>query len=378
MRENKTKEWEPTDSPCGENFAKAAVFTGVGRPFEIKEFPLKEADEMMLVKISRSTVCGSDIHTWTGKRSAPLPVILGHEITGKLVAMGEGEHTDISGKPLKEGDRITWTIMSSCGQCYYCLLGLRQKCLHLFKYGHASCDEFPHLNGGFAEYIYLRKGTGIVKLPDALTDEEAVPINCALATVVNGLETISFHQGETVLIQGAGMLGLYAVSLLRERGAGKIIIVDACENRLALAEEFGADVCLNIGSLEPHSIIKQVTDMTKGFGVDLAIEVCGVPRAILQGLEMLRIGGRYLIVGMVFPNADITLDTSIFVKKILTVKGIHNYAPRHLVEAVGFVHNTKDKYSFKKLVSHTFSLPELDKAFKVSYERQVIRASVIP
>ena len=362
----------------GMNTAKASVFTGVGRPFEIKEFPLKESDEMMLVKINRSTVCGSDIHTWMGKRSAPLPVILGHEITGKIVAMSDGEQTDISGKPLKEGDRITWTIMSSCGRCHYCRLGLRQKCLHLFKYGHESCGVVPHLNGGVAEYIYLRKGTGIVKLPNAITDEEAVPINCALATVVNGIETIGLHQGETVLIQGAGVLGLYAVSLLRERGAGKIIIIDAFENRLALAEEFGADVCLNIGTLDPDSIIKQVADMTKGFGVDLAIEVCGVSKAILQGLEMLRIGGRYLIVGMVFPNADITLDASVFVKKILTVKGIHNYAPRHLIEAVDFVHNAKDKYPFKKLVSHAFSLYELDEAFKVSHERKAIRASVIP
>jgi len=234
------------------------------------------------------------------------------------------------------------------------------------------------LNGGFAEYIYLKKGTGIVKLPDSITDEEAVPINCALATVVNGIETIGFEQGETVLIQGAGVLGLYAISLLREKGAGKIIIVDASENRLALAEEFGADVCLNIGSLSPDSIIKQVKDMTKGVGVDLAIEVCGVPDAILQGLEMLRIGGRYLIVGMVFPNANITFDTSVFVKKILTVKGIHNYAPRHLADAVGFVNNTKDKYPFKKLVSHTFGLDELDEAFKVSHERKAIRASIIP
>jgi len=372
MRESETKECENLI------FARAAVFTGVGRPFEIKEFPLKQVDEMMLVKITRSTVCGSDIHTWTGRRSAPLPVILGHEIAGKIIALGDGEHTDISGKPLKERDRITWTIMSSCGRCYYCLLGLRQKCLHLFKYGHARCDVSPHLNGGFAEYIYLKKGTGIVKLPDSITDEEAVPINCALATVVNGIETIGFEQGETVLIQGAGVLGLYAISLLREKGAGKIIIVDASENRLALAEEFGADVCLNIGSLSPDSIIKQVKDMTKGVGVDLAIEVCGVPDAILQGLEMLRIGGRYLIVGMVFPNANITFDTSVFVKKILTVKGIHNYAPRHLADAVGFVNNTKDKYPFKKLVSHTFGLDELDEAFKVSHERKAIRASIIP
>ena len=360
------------------NVAKAAVFTGVGRPFEIREFPLKKSDELMLVKISRSTVCGSDIHTWTGRRSAPLPVILGHEITGKIISMGDGEHTDISGKPLKEGDRVTWTIMSSCGQCYYCLLGFPQKCLHLFKYGHASCDISPHLNGGFAEYIYLKKGTGIVKLPDAITDEEAVPINCALSTVVNGLETIGFHQGERVLIQGAGVLGLYAVSLLRERGAGKIIVIDACENRLNLAAEFGADVCLNIGNLSPDSIIKQVADMTEGIGVDLAVEVCGVPGAILQGLDMLRIGARYLVVGMVFPNADITLDTSILVKKILTLKGIHNYAPRHLAEAVDFVHRTKDKYPFKKLVSHTFSLRDLDEAFKVSHERKAIRVSVIP
>ena len=360
--------------------AKAAVFLGAGRPFELREFPLSEVEPgAILVKVRMSTICGSDLHSWQGKRKVPLPIILGHEIVGEIEEIGEGVNRDVLGNRLVKGDRITWTIMANCGRCYYCRMkGLPQKCLNLFKYGHESCQHPPYLNGGLAEYIYLKPGTGIFKIPEELSDEEITPINCALATVVNGLETIEIQPEDNVVVQGAGMLGINAVVLLRERGAGKIISLDKDQQRLELAEKFGADEIINVSQKEPAEVISLIKDLTGGYGADVVIEVSGVPSVIPQGIEMLRIGGRYLLIGTVFPQANFTLDGYLITTKMITIKGVHNYETRHLGEGLGFVARTHNKYHFSELVTHRFNLQEVDQAFAVASNRQAIRVAIVP
>ena len=193
--------------------ARAAVFSEVGRPLQIQEFRVPQDIEpgAALCKVRMSTICGSDLHTISGRRREPTPIILGHEIIGEVVALGDGLERDGFGDELRVGDRVTWSIMASCGDCFYCNLDLPQKCESLRKYGHTSCDESPHLTGGYAELVYLWPGTAIFRVPDALPDEVATPANCALATVVNGMDAIGLAAGETVLIQGAGLLGLNLV-----------------------------------------------------------------------------------------------------------------------------------------------------------------------
>ena len=360
--------------------AKAAVFSGTGKPFEIREFPLPKVEPGgVLVKVRMSTICGSDLHSWQGKRNVPLPIILGHEIVGEIKEIGEGANRDVFGSQLVEGDRITWTIMASCGKCYYCQMKkLSRKCLYLFKYGHESCQYPPHLNGGLAEYIYLKPGTGIFKIPEELSDEEVVPVNCALATIVNGLETIEIQLGDNVVVQGAGMLGINAAALLRERGAGKIISLDKDKKRLELAMEFGADEIIDVNQKNPVEVLSLIKDLTNGRGADVVIEVSGSPSVIPQGIEMLRIGGRYLLIGTVFPLANFTLDGYLLTTKMLTIKGIHNYEVRHLGEGLNFVARTHDKYPFGRLVTHRFNLQEADEAFALSSTQQAIRVAVVP
>jgi len=360
--------------------ARAALFPGAGKPFEIREFALTEAEPgSILVKVTISTICGSDLHTWQGRRKAPVPVILGHEIVGQVAEPGKGVGCDNMGNRLSVGDRITWTIMASCGRCYFCAMkGLPQKCLSLFKYGHESSEKAPHLNGGLAEYIYLRPGTGIFKIPEGLRDEEVAPINCALATVVGGLETIGVERGDNVVIQGAGMLGINAAALLRESGAGKIISLDVDAGRLQVAGRFGADEIIDVSKKTPTEVIGQVRDITGGYGADVVVEVSGCPEVIPQGIEMLRIGGRYALIGTVFPRADFTLDGYSLTTKMITVKGIHNYQSRHLGLALRFVEKTRSKYPFAELITHRFGLEEVEQAFEASKSGEAIRVAVVP
>lgn len=360
--------------------ARAAVFLGAGKPFEIREFALPQIEPGgILVKVSMSTICGSDLHTWEGKRKTPLPIILGHEIVGKIEEIGEKAREDLMGNRLDIDDRITWTIMANCGRCYYCTMKrLPQKCLNLFKYGHESCQHPSHLNGGMAEYIYLKPGTGIFKIPEELSDEEVAPLNCALATVVNGLESIGIQLGDNVVVQGAGMLGINAVTLLREMGAGKIIAIDKDKTRLEFAREFGADEIVNVKQKKQAEILSLIKDLTGGHGADVIVEATGNPKVIPQGMEMLRKGGRYLLMGTVFPQANFTLDGYTVTTKMITIKGIHNYNARHLGQGLLFMTKNHRKYPFSKLVTHRFSLHELDRAFALASKRQAIRIAVVP
>ncbi len=360
--------------------SKAAVFTEVGKQLEMTRFELPSTLEpgAALCRVRMSTICGSDLHTIFGRRQEPAPLILGHEILGEIVDLGEGLEKDGFGAPLSIGDRVTWSIMASCGSCFFCKHNLPQKCEHLRKYGHTCCNDTPHLTGGFAEYIYLFPGTAIFKVPESLSDAVATPANCALSTVINAVETIGFSQGENVLIQGAGLLGLNLIALCREAGAKKIFISDASEQRLKIAAKFGADICFNIAESEMDERVATIQNQTDGYGVDVVFEVCGVNSAVSEAVQSLRIGGRYLIAGLVSPGATLPLEGNQLTRKYLTVKGIHNYRPEHLGEALQFLDTHASSYPYADLVGDIFALDDINKAVEVAASAKFIRVGVTP
>jgi putative phosphonate catabolism associated alcohol dehydrogenase len=361
-------------------YAKAAVMTEPGKDLEIIEYPLPEVETgCILVKITCCTICGSDLHTWQGRRKSPLPIILGHEIVGTIVEMGRGVTHDSSDQPLRLGDRITWTIMDNCGKCYHCReKGLMMKCRNLKKYGHDSCAEAPHFVGGFAEYCLISPGTCVIRLPDSLADTVAAPANCTLSTAVAGWEAIGILPFENVLIQGAGALGIYAAALAAHYGCNRVIVTDIDEARLAFVRNFGATDTINTSGMEDDEIIRAISDLTGGIGVDAAMEAAGVPSIIPLGLGCLRIGGRYVGVGTVFPGADFTIDASKIVFRMLTIKGIHNYDTRHLQMGIDLLTKVSEKYPFSSIVSHSVSLEDINDGLKLALSGEAIRVAVLP
>lgn len=360
--------------------ARAAVFEGPNRPFVMREYPLRPADPgEVLVRVTMSTICRSDIHSWEGRRDNPCPGILGHEIIGTIEEIGAEVGPDMRGETLRLGDRTTWTEFFFCGKCYYCrILDMPQKCVALRKYGHDASDVPPHFLGGFAEYCYVQPGTGILRLPDNLTDEEATPLNCGVATMVSVTEAASIGVGDAVVVQGLGLLGLYGVALARAKGARLVIGLDSVQDRLEMAKKFGADLVLDIAEMDSDALVQAVRDACPIDGLDAAIEVCGAPAAIPGGLRMLRKGGRYVTAGIVFPNANVTLDANLILSREITMRGVHNYHPRHLIQALDFVRRYRGVYPFKDIVDARFKLDELDTAFKKAAARQVLRAAIVP
>lgn len=356
----------------------AAVFEKPGQPLAIESFALPDSIEpgAALCKVRMGTICGSDLHTIFGRRQEPTPLILGHEIVGQIVALGPGLERDGFGHPLSIGDRVSWSIMASCGECFFCRRDLPQKCIALRKYGHTACTAPPHLTGGYAEHVYLFPGTAIYRVPEELSDEIATPANCALSTVIHAVEAIEVRPGETVLIQGAGLLGLNLIALCREAGAASIHVTDVSPARLELAARFGADHCWNLADQPTGGAAQQIVQRTDGYGADVAFEVCGVSRAVADAVAALRIGGRYLVAGLVSPGSDLGLDGNQLTRKCLTLKGIHNYHPRHLGRALEFLEQHAEHYPYSELVGAVFPLDQINQAVQVAATGQFVRVAV--
>jgi putative phosphonate catabolism associated alcohol dehydrogenase len=360
--------------------ARAAVYEAPNTPFVLKEFPLRPAKRgEVLARVTMSTICRSDIHSYEGRRPNPCPGILGHEIIGLIEEIGEGIDTDMRGDKLRVGDRVTWTEYFFDGQSYYRdVLDMPQKCQGVRKYGHDLADEDPHFLGGFAEYCYILPGTAILKLPDELSDEEATPLNCGVATMAAVTEAAEIGLGDAVVIQGLGLLGLYGAAMAKARGARCVIGLDAVAGRLAIAKQFGADHVIDISRVAPQGVLDEIRRLCRPDGADAVIEVCGVPDVIPQGLQMLRIGGRYVLGGLVNPQANVTIDANVLLKRCITLRGVHNYHPRHLIQALDFVMANRKSFPFRDIVDSKFALEDLDTAFKKASERTVLRAAIVP
>jgi len=347
---------------------KAAVFLGPGRPFELRELPLPELEPgAILVRVALANICGSDLHFWRGDAPLALPPdgwIFGHEMTGRVAALGAQVKTDSLGQALREGDRIAYCYFYPCGRCYVCLHGQRAACPH--KIGRATGPgEFPHWVGAFAEYYYLRPGGFVFRVPDDLPDALVSPVNCALSQVLFGLTRAQLAFGESLVIQGAGGLGVQAVAVAREMGAGTVIVIDQVAERLELARAFGADHTLSLAEVpDRRARIKQVRDWTGGRGADLACDFVGFPPVVPEGVEMLRHGGRYLEIGCISRGRTVEFDPSSLVWGSKSILGVVMYDPWVIPRALEFLGRSRARYPFDRLVSHVYPLDRIDDAFR--------------
>ena len=312
----------------------AAVWTGSGVDVRTVPIPALGAGEV-LVRVRLATVCGSDLHTVTGRRPAACPSVLGHEAVGDVVATG-------SGADIQVGQRVIWSVTVACGECPRCRSGLSAKCLSVRKVGHEPFDGDWALSGSYAAHVVLPRGTTIAVVPDALSDAVAAPAACATATVMATLEAAGELGGLRVLIGGAGMLGLTAVAACADAGAD-VQVVDRNADRLALATRFGGRA-------------------SDGGQVDVAIDYTGSSAAVADALGRLDIGGTLVLAGSVTPGPPLAVDPETVVRQWLTITGVHNYEPRHLHRAVEFLDRTRERHPWDALVVAPVPLKQIASA----------------
>jgi threonine dehydrogenase-like Zn-dependent dehydrogenase len=366
-------------------YGRAVVLAEVGAPLEIREYPVPDPEPgAAVVRVTLSNVCGSDLHVWRGeldprKRNWALPRHHGHEMTGYIEKLGEGVSADSDGQPLKVGDRVVYQYFFPCRRCKNCLAGRSRACPQRYAHTAVPCDQPPHFNGAWGDYFYLRPNHTVFKVPDHLSDDLVVGVNCAFSQVVCGMDVGNLGMGETVVIQGAGGLGLYAIAVAKERGAGQVIVVDGVPERLDLAEAFGADQIVDMRELKtPDDRAARVKELTGGWGADVVVDVAGFPQVVAEGMKMMAQGARYVEIGNISPGLTYDADPSFWVTNNCTITGIHVYEPRHLREALRLLDRKVNVYPFHKIVSHRFPLEQVNEVLAQQDKGAITRSSLVP
>jgi putative phosphonate catabolism associated alcohol dehydrogenase len=355
---------------------KAAILESVGAPLRLTEVtvpPLRDGE--VLVRNEYTTLCRSDLNTFSGRRSEPTPTILGHETVGRIAAFGpDASRQDLNGAPLDVGDRITWAIFASDPRCKLSRRGIPQKGERLIKYGHERVTPEHTLHGGLSEYCILRPDTRVIRLAESIPLPVAATINCAVATVAGAIRLAGDLCDRHALISGVGMLGVLACAMARTHGASSVVAVDIDTDRLDMAEHFGADATIRTGAADAQGRTADASSPTHPF--DVVLEFSGAPDAMETTLASLAIGGTAVWVGATYPDRPIHIDAEQVVRHLWTIKGLHNYNERDLREAVAFVERHHDAYPFGRLIHDGFAFVDADEAFAHALASDAYRVGV--
>jgi threonine dehydrogenase-like Zn-dependent dehydrogenase len=348
----------------------ASVLEEFKSPLALREFSLPQLEPgAALVRTEMAGICGTDVHLWKGELKINLPVILGHETVGRIEQVGSGLEGDWNGQTLAIGDRVTWTSTHSCGKCFYCAEKKQPtRCPQRRAYGIGyRCDEGPHFLGGYAEFHYLRPNSNIFKIPDDLPTESVIGAGCALVTAIHGVERTGIGWQDIVVVQGAGPVGISALAVAKSAGASKVIVLGAPQSRLEMAKRFGADATINIDEIKTASArIDAVRSLTNGFGADVVLECVGHPSAVVEGMEMCRDGGKYLVLGHYCDAGPIEFNPHVITRKQLQVFGSWSSEPRHMKAGLEFLRRHKKEFPFESMVTHRFPLERANEALETT------------
>ena len=302
----------------------------------------------ILVKVLASGVCGSDVMEWYRIKKAPL--VLGHEIAGEIVEVGE----DV--KSYKVGDRVFVSHHIPCNTCYYCLRG-----------HHTACETLHTTNydpGGFAEYIRvpgLNVDRGVFVLPDELSFDDGVFIE-PLACVIRGQRLVNLQPGQSVLILGSGISGMLHLLLAKALGAGKIITTDVSEYRLHMARSFGADAAIKAHENIPARLL----EINDNRFADLVIVCTGSPSAFDQALKLVDRGGTILCFATTEPNVELSVPLNEFWRNEIKLMPSYGNSPLDAIEAIELIR--AGRVPVEKMITHRLSLEEAGLGFQLVAE----------
>lgn len=261
---------------------KAIRLTAIGSPLEEQRIEIPAVDSGgVLIRVRAAGICHSDAHYRAGVSPVKqLPLTPGHEVAGVVLAIGA--HV----LDFKPGDRVCLHYLVTCGDCEFCRNGNEQFCASAEMIG-------KHRDGGYAEFIAVPERS-VFHLPDEIPFEQGAIMMCSSATSLHALTKARLRSGESVAVYGIGGLGVSAVQLAKQLGAGQVFAVDINPRKLELAKRFGA-VPVNAATGDP---VAQIHELTGGRGVDVALELVGLPLTMRQAVQSLGKLGRAALVGL--------------------------------------------------------------------------------
>ena len=334
----------------------------------------------VLLKTSYSEVCGTDVHLQHEKLAGvPYPIIPGHVSAG-VISEINGEVFDVDGMRLEIGDKVTFLdVHETCNACWYCLVAKQTtRCPKRKVYGITYSGK-DGLLGGWSEYIYLKPGVKILKLPFNLDPRIFMAAGCGLPTAIHAVQRAGIQLGDTVVVQGSGPVGLMAAILSKVSGAFEVIMLGAPAHRLKIAIDFGVDRTVSIDEFDPPSRVEEIRSLTMGRGADVVIEATGVPSAVKEGLQMCRDGGTYVIVGQYTDAGEVSVNPHLEInKKHLNVYGSWGSDFSHFYLAVKFMTKFHDKFPWDSIISREYTLDDAMSALKDVETLKVLKAIIKP
>jgi threonine dehydrogenase-like Zn-dependent dehydrogenase len=318
-------------------------------------------------------MCGSDVHMWRGlDPRIRLPLVLGHEGVGTVEAV-EGEASDVLGRPLETGDLIIWDRGITCGRCHACAVLRRPAlCANRQVYGITR-------QGCYATHLALDPATRIITAPAGADPAALAAAACAGATVAHAFEYCSVGPGDTVVVQGPGPTGLFAVAFARAAGASHVIALgtERSRARLEMCEAFGADLTLTVDGTTPEAREAAALERSGGLGAAAVFDCTGRPAALAEGVRLAAVGGAYLMVGIATPVGETAIRLYEDVaRKNLHVQGVWVSDTSHLYRAVALV--ASGRFPFERMVTHRFPLEEAGAALEAVESRRAVKAVLEP
>jgi len=351
--------------------AKAAVFMGAHKDFEVREFdvtpPPKGYGQMELIA---SGICGTDLHFHNGKLAINPPTVIGHEFVGKITDLDE---EDAKKYDLALGDNVIADIAVPCGECILCKNGDDANCVNMRATNGGSIDVAPYLYGGYAEVNYTPL-PNLVKLPEGIPPTVAATFACPGPTAIHSIELakkagVDFEKINVAVVQGLGPVGTFAVMYLKALGVKKVYAITAGSNstREKIALTIGADKVFNLTDEGADKATKALQAENNGLGVDLCIECSGAPTAVVQGMDILRNRGVYLVPGQYSASGGIEIQPQLITFKALHIIGSSQYSMCDVRTYLNFLSAHPELYEKIEGLGTKFKVSEINCA--ITYAR---------
>ena len=330
------------------------------RRIEIDQYALPEiGEDDAILRVEQAGLCGTDYKLFTGGFPLQYPVILGHEILGRIERIGPGM---AAREGLKEGDRVVVESGVPCGKCPVCDAGQYRLCFRGHNYGFSNSSKPPYLWGAFAEYMYLAQGSFINKVAEHVNAEAATVAASTLGNGIRWMRSVGNAEiGKSVLILGCGAQGLCSVIAAKESGAYPIMItgLTADAPRLALARELGADVCIDIQKEDVTDAVRQATG---GRMASVVLDVTGNAESIARSIELVETFGTVVCGSHVSNNVPAMINTNDIVNREIRFQGVFTHSAENTRQAMRVAES--GKYPLEKFISHRFSIDEAEKAVR--------------
>ncbi|MFA0087930.1 theronine dehydrogenase [Vibrio sp. 10N.286.49.C2] len=365
------------------NKAKVAVLKDI-KTIQFMEYPLPSIkDDEILIRIEGCGVCGTDVHEYRNDPFGIMPIVLGHEGTGEIVQIGSKITKDTVGNVVGLGSKIITSIIP-CGECEPCVStpGRTNLCENMGCYGLMGDQPENRFNGWFGEYLVLKSGSTFFNVSDFDLKERILiePVAVAVHAVERAKTTQLINFASTVLIQGAGPIGLSVIAVLKTLGVQNIIAIDGQESRLKLAKELGATETINFMDYDgTEGIVEKVKSLTNGRGAKFAFQCTGVPSAASTVLKLIERGGGLCEVGFFVDNGETTMNPHLDIcNKEITLVGSWAYSPEDYPNAIECMKGIKRiGLPIKKLVTHEYPLSELTEAIETNIRMEGIKVITV-